>query len=115
MSVFRATLLMAALCSLAPQQVWAQANDSIPFIYHGHLYIHSIINDSVHCNAIFDTGAANLFGVDSVFLEQSGWYPEHFADAYTSGGAGKTKVRIITDRTKVNIGSIKDQYGIIPI
>ena len=33
----KATLLMAVLCSLTPQQVWALANDSIPFIYHGHL------------------------------------------------------------------------------
>ena len=101
----KATLLMAVLCSLAAQQVCAQANDSIPFIYHGHLYIHSIINDSIHCNAIFDTGAANMFGVDSVFLEQSDWHPKQFANAYTSGVAGKTKVRIITDWTKVNIVS----------
>lgn len=113
--VLKATLLMAVLCSLAPQQVWAQANDSIPFIYHGHLYIHSIINDSIHCNAIFDTGAANMFGVDSVFLEQSDWHPKQFANAYTSGVAGKTKVRIITDWTKVNIGNIEDHYAFVPI
>lgn len=114
-TVFKTLSMMAVLCALVSQQVLAQTNDSIPFIYRGHIFIPSVINDSVHCNVIYDTGAANMFGVDSVFLTQSGWHPEHLGNAFTSGAAGKTKVRIITDKTKVNIGSIVDNYAIVPI
>ena len=113
--VFETLLLMAVICSIFPQRGLAQTNDSIPFLYRGHLFVPSIINDSVSCNVIYDTGAANMYGVDSVFLEHCGWHPEHIGDAYTGGAAGKTKVRIITDKTKVNIGNIEDRYGIVPI
>ena len=112
---FKTLLLMAVLSTLLSQRGLAQTNDSIPFLYRGHLFVPSIINDSVSCIVIFDTGAANMYGVDSVFLEHCGWHPEHFGDAYTGGAAGKTKVRIITEKTKVNIGNIEDRYGIVPI
>ena len=107
--------MIVVLCALNSLQVQAQVNDSIPLLYRGHIFIHSTINDSVQCNVIYDTGAANMYGVDSVFLEHSGWHPEHLGHAYTSGAAGKTKVRIVTDKTKVNIGNIEDHYGIVPI
>ena len=107
--------MIVVLCALYSPQVQAQVNDSIPLLYRGHIFIHSTINDSVRCNVIYDTGAANMYGVDSVFLEHSGWHPEHLGHAYTSGAAGKTKVRIVTDKTKVNIGNIEDHYGIVPI
>lgn len=114
-TVFKTLSMMTVLCTLVSQQVLAQTNDSIPFVYRGHIFIPSVINDSVHCNVIFDTGAANMYGVDSVFLKQSGWHPEHLGNAFTSGAAGKTKVRLITDKTKVNIGNIVDSYAIVPI
>ena len=75
--VFETLLLIAVMCTLFPQRGLAQTNDSIPFLYRGHLFVPSIINDSVSCNVIYDTGAANMYGVDSVFLEQCGWHPEH--------------------------------------
>lgn len=112
---FKALFLMAVLCFLVSQQLSAQVNDSIPILYRGHIYVPSIINDSVNCNVIYDTGAANMYGVDSVFLELSGWHPEHIGFAYTSGAAGKTKVRIIKDYTNVKTGNIEDRYGIVPI
>ena len=111
----KAMIVMAVLCLLFSRQASAQVNDSIPFLYRGHIYVPSVINDSVNCNVIYDTGAANMYGVDSVFLELSGWHPEHFDVAYTSGAAGKTKVRIIKDYTKVKTGNIEDRYGIVPI
>lgn len=39
-----------------------------------HIYIPTTINDSVSCNTIYDTGAADMYGVDSVFLAHSYTY-----------------------------------------
>lgn len=114
-SLFMAIFTMAALCFLVSQQVLAQRNDSIPFIYRGHIFIPSTINDSVHCNVIYDTGAANMYGVDSVFFQYCGWNPQHLGYATTGGGAGNTKVRVIADKSKVNIGNIEDRYDVVPI
>ena len=93
----------------------AQTCDSIPFLYHGHLIVRSTINDSINSNIIFDTGAANLFGVDSVFLIHSGWKPQNMGDAFTGGAAGRVKVKTIEGWTKVTIGSIVENYWIVPI
>lgn len=93
----------------------AQKSDSIPFIYHGHIYIPAIINDSVKCNTIYDTGAADLFGVDSVFLVHSLWKPIETRNVFTSGASGKTKVKMILDKTKINAGTINDKYNVVPI
>ena len=114
-SLFMAIFMMAALCFLVSQQVIAQKIVSIPFIYRGHLHIPSTINDSVNCNVIYDTGAADMYGVDSVFLEHSGWHPDKIGNATASGGAGSTKVRVIWNKSKVNIGNIEDYYDIVPI
>ena len=72
--------IITILLALATTVGLAQEKcDSIPFIYHGHIYIPVVINDSVECNAIYDTGAANMFGVDSVFLSHSAWKPQKIA------------------------------------
>ncbi|PTL27200.1 hypothetical protein C3V39_09360 [Prevotella sp. oral taxon 820] len=90
-------------------------NDSIPFKYAGHLYFPAVVNDSIRCNLIFDTGGADIFGVDSVFLAQSKWKPSSFAEAKAGGAAGAIRVRIITDSTKVTIGDNESAYTIVPI
>ena len=107
-------LLLSVILLVATLSM-AQTCDSIPFLYHGHLIVRSTINDSIDSNIVFDTGAADLFGVDSVFLVRSRWKPQRIGDAITGGGAGKAKVKIIEDRTKVKIGSIDENYGIVPI
>ena len=89
----------------------AQTCDSIPFLYHGHLIVRSTINDSIDSNIVFDTGAANLFGVDSVFLINSRWKPQNTGKAITGGGAGRVKVKTIEGWTKVTIGSIVENYS----
>ena len=108
-------LLFTTLLSIASFTAWAQVNDSIPFIYHGHIYIPTTINDSIKCNTIYDTGAANMFGVDSVFLAYSAWKPQKIGNANAGGASGRTKVRVILDKTKINAGTIHDQYNIVPI
>jgi len=35
--------------------------------------------------------------------------------ALAGGGAGKTKVRVIADKTRINAGTIVDNYSIVPI
>ena len=116
---WRNFLVTTAAFFLAFQNVSAQTSDSIPFLFRGynqgHLYIPVTINDSIHCNVVFDTGASDLFGVDSVFLAHSGWKPQNFYNARTGGTAGNTMVKIIADQTKINIGNIEDYYGSVLI
>ena len=108
--------IITTLLALATMAVQAQEKcDSIPFIYHSHIYIPVVINDSVKCNVIYDTGAAGMFGVDSVFLSHSAWKPQKMGHAFAGGGAGKTKVRVIADKTKINAGTIVDNYNIVPV
>ena len=107
--------VITALLSFATFTVWAQVNDSIPFIYHGHIYIPAVINDSIRCNTIYDTGAADLFGVDSVYMAHSAWKPQKIGNALTGGAAGKTKVRIILDKPQIQAGTINDKYNVVPI
>ena len=116
---WRNFLVTLAAFFIASQNVSAQTSDSIPFLFRGynrgHLYIPVTINDSIHCNVVYDTGASDMFGVDSVFLAHSGWKPENFYNARTGGTAGSTMVKIIADRTKINIGNKEDYYGWVPI
>ena len=115
MSALKRKIILEVLSILCVASSHAAPNDSIPFKYAGHLYFPTIINDSIRCNLIFDTGGANLFGVDSVFLAQSKWKPSRFATAKAKGAAGTKQVRIITDATKVKLGDIKSTYEIVPI
>ena len=108
-------LLSTVLFCIASFSALAQTNDSIPFIYHSNIYIPAIINDSIKCNTIYDTGAADMFGVDSVYLAHSAWKPQKLGNAYAGGAAGTTKVRVIADKTKINAGTIHDEYDIVPI
>ena len=100
---------------VACTNAFAQTNDSIPFLYRGHLFFEGVINDTLDCNILFDTGAANLFGVDSVYLDHSTWNPTNRGFAYAPGGAGMTKVQIILEPTTVKIGSLLGHYQMVPI
>ena len=103
--------IMTTLLAFATMGGQAQEkSDSIPFIYHSHIYIPVVINDSVKCNVIYDTGAAGMFGVDSVFLSHSAWKPQKMGHAFAGGGAGKTKVRVIADLTRIDAGTLADNY-----
>lgn len=90
-------------------------NDTIPFLYRGHLYFNATLNDTIRLNIIYDTGGADLFGVDSVWLAHSNWTPMHVVTARGGGGAGYMLVPLIIDQTKVNIGSIQEYYDMVPV
>lgn len=100
---------------VACTNAFAQTNDSIPFLYRGHLFFEGVVNDTLDCNILFDTGAANLFGVDSVYMDHSTWNPTNRGFAYAPGGAGMTKVQIILEPTTVKIGSLSGHYQMVPI
>ena len=93
----------------------AWGNDSIPFLYRGHLYLPACINNEHQANVIFDTGGSDLFGIDSVYLSASEWHPQSLGRARTGGAAGSTSVRVIMDLTSLSIGSLKSTYQIVPI
>ncbi len=90
-------------------------NDSIPFLYRGHLYVQATINDTVDLDIVFDTGAADICGVDRVWLTHGHWMPPHVGSAQVGGGAGATIVPLILDRTKVKIGSVEEHYPYVPV
>ena len=93
----------------------AWGNDSIPFLYRGHLYLPACINNEHQANVIFDTGGSVLFGIDSVYLSASEWHPQSLGQARTGGAAGSTSVRVIMDLTSLSIGSLKSTYQNVPI
>lgn len=115
MPTLKRNIILGLLSILCAASSHAGPNDSIPFKYAGHIYFPTVINDSIRCNLIFDTGGADIFGVDSVFLAQSKWRPSRFAAAKARGAAGTKRIRIITDTTKVKLGDVESTYDIVPI
>ena len=108
-------LLILALVAIWSWTAVAWGNDSIPFLYRSHLYLPASINNEHQANVIFDTGAASIFGIDSVYFSASGWHPQEIGWARTGGGAGKTRVKVIIDSTMLSIGSLKSAYQFVPI
>ena len=93
-------------------------SDSIPFLHRNNLFVQATVNDSVDCRVVFDTGAANILGVDSVFLTQSNWKPKINGRASSGGNAGRTIVQAIftiKKPTEVSFGNHKESYQVIPI
>ena len=116
--MFLRTNLRMLIIALAALWSWAAVtwgNDSIPFLYRGHLYLPACINNEYQANVIFDTGGSDLFGIDSVYLSASAWHPQSIGRARTGGAAGSTTVRIIMDPTALSIGSLNSSYQIVPI
>ena len=108
-------LLIIALAVLWSWAAVAWGNDSIPFLYRSHLYLPACINNEHQANVIFDTGAASIFGIDSVYFSASDWHPQDMGWGRTGGGAGATRVKVILDPTALSIGSLSSTYQIVPI
>ena len=109
-------MLVTLLLALIAPSALSQDVDSIPFLFRGHLYVPACVEGSHQANVIYDTGAADMFGVDSVYLLHSDWKPQKIGNAMTGGGgAGKTLVKIIIGPVKVGIGSIDSEYDMVPI
>ena len=107
--------LVIALAVLWSWTAVAWGNDSIPFLYRSHLYLPACINNEHQANVIFDTGAASIFGIDSVYFSASDWHPQDMGWGRTGGGAGATRVKVILDPTALSIGSLSSTYQIVPI
>ena len=107
--------LVIALAVLWSWAAVTWGNDSIPFLYRSYLYLPACINNEHQANVIFDTGAASIFGIDSVYFSTSGWHTQRIGRARTGGGAGGTTVRVIMDSTSLSIGSLCSTYQMVPI
>lgn len=82
--IFLRTNLRMLIIALAVLWSWtavAWGNDSIPFLYRSHLYLPACINNEHQANVIFDTGAASIFGIDSVYFSASDWHPQDMGRA----------------------------------
>ena len=108
------TLLCLLLSFLYGTTAFAQ-QDSIPFIYRGHIYVSATLNGTLPCHVLYDTGGSQMLCIDSVFLSHSNWQPQKLVKASMGGGAGRTLVRVITDGADIQIGSLNDHYNIVPI
>ena len=116
--MFLRTNLRMLIIALAVLWSWAAVawgNDSIPFLYRSHLYLPACINNEHQANIIFDTGAASIFGIDSVYFSASDWHPQDMGWGRTGGGAGATRVKVILGPTALSIGSLSSTYQIVPI
>lgn len=91
---------------------------AIRFIYDGHLYLQTTLNDTIPVTVIYDTGADFLY-LDEDYLEQS-----NLLNAFgrtgkaTMGGAGnseETKVLIFIDPIKISCGKLHYHNEITPI
>ena len=108
-------LSILLLLAVATASAKSHLNDSIPFLYRGHLYLDAKINNSILSKVIFDTGGADMFGIDSVFLAHSAWKPQKTGRAMAGGAAGKTKVRVIFEPTTVKTGNHTEKFEYVPI
>ena len=106
---------MIALTLMVSAHALASDVDSIPFLYRDHLFVPAYIDGNHQANVIYDTGAADMFGVDSVYLLLSDWKPQNFSYAMTGGGAGKSRIKIIVGPVQTSIGTIDSKYKIMPI
>ena len=107
---FITTLVMLCSCLQAISQ-----NDTIPFLFRGHLYFQASINDTLNGNIVYDTGGSDIFGVDSVFFAHSFWEPQHLGSAFAPGAAGVTTIPLIMDATRVTVGNEQISYDYVPI
>ena len=108
-------LSILLLLAVATASAKSHLNDSIPFLYRGHLYLDAKINNSILSKVIFDTGGADMFGIDSVFLAHSAWKPQKTGQAMAGGAAGKTKVRVIFEPATVKISNHTEKFEYVPI
>lgn len=108
-------LSLSLLLVAATTSAGTHDNDSIPFLYRGHLYLDAKVNDSIPCRVIFDTGGADMFGCDSVFLDHSTWKPKAIGSAMAGGAAGKTKVRVIFEPVTIKTGYHIEKFEYVPI
>jgi len=96
-------------------RIISNAKDTIPFLHYGHLYLDAAVNDSIQCRVIFDTGGADMFGIDSVFLAHSTWKPKHISTAIAGGGSGTTKVQVISEPARVKSFNYYEDFDFVPI
>lgn len=90
---------------------------AIPFTYDGHLWFETNVCDSLPARLVFDTGATGLY-VDSLWLERSGYVPEHVIHAFMPGGGGErmSRVRVIRDSIPLHVDTLAwKSDGIVPV
>lgn len=91
---------------------------AIPFIYDGHLYLKSVLNDSIPVTLIYDTGADFLY-LDKDYLDQNS-LSEAFGKKGKArmGGAGNgdpQQIEIFITPVKIQLGNLKYANKITPI
>lgn len=83
---------------------------AIPFIYHNHLYIKAILQDTLPVTLIYDTGASNIY-IDKDFKRLSRFMENKNdkAIALLSGAGNSDRIScpVIADPLKITIGNIK--------
>lgn len=91
---------------------------AIPFVFDGHLYLQSTLNDTIPVTLIYDTGA------DFLYLDEDYLKLNHLQNAFgrkgkaTMGGAGNgepERIDIFIDPITVHCGAREYQNEITPI
>ena len=108
--------LLAALFSLKSLAV--VPDGVIPFIFDGHLYLKSTLNDTIPVTVIYDTGADFLY-LDEDYLKlnnlQNTFGRKGKAMMGGVGNKGDVPTEIFIDPVKIHCGELEYQNKITPI
>lgn len=108
--------LFSALFSL--RSVAAFPDGVIPFIFDGHLYLQSTLNDTVPVTIIYDTGADFLY-LDEDFLKlkklQNAFGRKGKAKMGGAGNSGPKLIDIFIDPVKIHCGEQEYENRITPV
>ena len=113
----------AAVPAVVPSAVSSAVDAVVPegairFIFDGHLYLQSTLNDTIPVTVIYDTGADFLY-LDEDYLEQT-----HLQDAFgrkakaRMGGAGDgkpVKIDVFVDPVKIQCGALTYHNKMTPV
>ena len=107
--------LFSALFSL--RSVAAVPDGVIPFIFDGHLYLQSTLNDTVPVTIIYDTGADFLY-LDEDYLKlknlQNAFGRKGKAKMGGAGNSGPKLIDIFIDPVKIHCGEQEYENRITP-
>lgn len=82
---------------------------AVAVTYRNHLYLPVIVDDTLHANFLFDTGADG-YHVDKTWVEQNQFKINQRRTAYVLGaGTEKEKIDIILDPHRITTGSLSEE------
>lgn len=114
--IFYLLCFFSTLCSV--EGVTAVPEGAIPFVFDGHLYLQSTLNDSLPVTVVYDTGADYLY-LDADYLTlhhlQDAFGKKEKAEMRGAGNSDSYSVDVFVDPVKIRCGELEYQNEITPV